>query len=123
MLADGQRWLADALATEVADTVAIVSGSQRTEGVPATIGRTQYEITDDLGAVRLTWTDQDFLIRPADFQFGGTPADPKRGMKIEKTRGTAVLIYEVMAPGGSQEAKLDEHGTMWRIHTKFVGRR
>lgn len=66
------------------------------ESVPvhATVGRTQYE-TDDGHAVRVDFTDRDFLILAADLILAEEAATPKTGDQIREPQEGRTLVFEV----------------------------
>lgn len=112
LIADGAGWLADKLIEHASQTVTYTRAAASVS-VSAVIGRSEFEQTDGEAITR--FRSVDFLIRPEDLVLSGSAATPARGDRI--TWGTGV--YEVMDSGG-RPANRDEHGTLWRIHTKQV---
>ena len=97
LLAAGSAWLEQQRTKHLATTVTYVRGAESLE-VAATIGRTKYQ-TDDGTAVRIEFTDRDFLIRAADLVLDGQPSEPERGDLIrEGTREFAVLDWRYSDP-------------------------
>ncbi len=82
-----------------------------TVDVPATIGRTKYEV-DDGHVVRIEFTDRDFLILAVDLILDGQLAEPQRGDRIrEGTREFEVLDWRYSDP----------YRQTWRMTTKHLG--
>ena len=70
--------------------------------VPATIGRTVFEIAREYGPLEKT-ESRDFLISPKALLLNGNPILPARGDRITERIDDQLLIYEVMAPGSEPE--------------------
>jgi len=88
--------------------------------VPATVGRTVFEVADAYGVVEHS-ESRDFLIAAADLFFGGAVTLPERGDRIRETQDGKVYVYEVMAPGKEPEWRWsDGYRRTLRIHTKQV---
>jgi hypothetical protein len=80
--------------------------------VPATLGRTQYEVDDGYG-LRVGATVVDFLIRAADL-----PIQPKPGDQIVADG----VLYEVLSLGAEGAWRWsDPYRITRRIHTKELG--
>lgn len=83
-------------------------------GLQATIGRTQFESTDEYGRVLRT-ESRDFLVRAADLVIDGPAVLPRSGDLIIE----GGLRYEVMSPPGEPEWRWsDVNRSTLRIHTK-----
>jgi hypothetical protein len=120
LLATAADWLADQLIEHVSQAVTYTRytrvGSTVTAAsvsVSATIGRSEFEQAD--GEVLTRFRSVDFLIRPADLVLSGSEITPARGDRIDWNGAT----YEVMDDSG-RPADRDEHGKLWRVHTKQV---
>jgi hypothetical protein len=110
LLAQGTAWLEAQRTKHLAREVTYVRGSDQVT-VLATIGRTRFE-TDDGTAVRVEYTDRDFLIRSVDLVLAGQLTDPERGDLIrEDGREFEVLDWRYSDP----------YGLTLRIATKYVG--
>ncbi len=97
LLAQGAAWLEQQRTKHLATTVTYVRGAVSAE-VLATLGRTKYQ-TDDGTAVRVEFTDRDFLILAADLVLDGQPTEPGRGDLIrEGTREFEVLDWRYSDP-------------------------
>ena len=116
LLKTGSDWLAEQLKTNASQPVAYSRGSA-TNTVLATIGRTMFETSSDLGIVE-RWESRDYLIQAADLDLG----EPQRGDQIRETQGATTYTYEVMAPGKEPAFRFsDPYRKTYRIHTKLVG--
>lgn len=97
LLAQGAAWLEQQRTKHLATTVTYVRGAQ-SAAVLATLGRTKYQ-TDDGTAVRVEFTDRDFLILAADLVLDGQPTEPERGDLIrEGSREFEVLDWRYSDP-------------------------
>ena len=88
--------------------------------VPATIGRTVFEIAREYGPLEKT-ESRDFLITADALVLNGNPILPARGDRISERIGDQLMVYEVMAPGNEPEWRWSDpyHRTL-RIHTKLI---
>ena len=94
---------------------------QQTLTVPATIGRTVFETTDEYGVVVRT-ESRDFLISVADLVLDGVAILPQRGDRIRESEGGQAFVYEVLAPGQEPCWRYsDPYRQTLRIHTAQVG--
>lgn len=88
--------------------------------VPATVGRTVFEQTDESG-LYTRFESRDFIFSRSDLVLAGAEATPEAGDRIEESDGDLIRVYEVMAPGGESPWRWsDPHRTMMRVHTKLV---
>ena len=88
--------------------------------VPATIGRTQFEIDNGYGVIERT-ESRDFLVLTEDLVLAGNATFPERGDRIRETRGTTTYVYEVMAPGKEPHFRYsDPYRKTLRIHSKQI---
>ena len=110
MLADGAAWLAGQLKASAGSAVTYQRGGD-TAAVTATIGRSQFEATNQSGVIEV-WESRDFLIPLADLPFG----EPQRGDLVIEGE----LSYEVSAPRGVPVAHYDAFRSMARVHTKLT---
>ena len=120
MLETGAAWLDSQRHAHMAQTVVYSRGGDSVE-VAATIGRTEFEQTDEFGVVYRI-ESRDFLLRTADLILNGSPTLPQAGDRIRETGTGKVFVYEVMAPGGEPPCRYgDNYRMALRIHTKHVG--
>ena len=88
--------------------------------VPATIGRTVFEIAREYGPLEKT-ESRDFLILSKALLLNGNHILPIRGDRITEHIGDQLLVYEVMAPGNEPEWRWsDPYRRTLRIHTKLI---
>ena len=119
LLEQASNWLEDQRTKHAARTVTYKRGID-TVDVPASIGRTEFEIDDGFG-VLTKFESRDYLVLAADLVLGGWPILPERGDRIEETVGTTTYVYEVMAPGKEPAWRYsDPYRKTLRIHTKQV---
>jgi len=120
MLATGAAWLAGQLKASAARDVTYLRGTQRLP-LSATIGSTEFQI-EELGGVRVEYSDRDFIVPADDLIFDGKVTTPERGDTIEdRVAATGETeTFEVMAPGTEQPFRYDPTRAMLRIHTKRI---
>ncbi len=121
LLEQGASWLDRMRVKHASRTVLYGRGTESVE-VAATLGRTDYEVTDEYGAtVRAVATD--FLIAAEDLVLGGRVSLPAPGDSIRVTFGSDVLVFEVMDLGGSGHYRpAGPHRKTLRIHARQVDR-
>lgn len=91
-----------------------------TVAVPATIGRTVFEIAREYGPLEKT-ESRDFLIAAEMLVLNGNPILPARGDRITERVSDRLPVYEVMAPGSEPEWRWsDPYRHTVRIHTKLI---
>ena len=89
--------------------------------VPASIGRTTFEIDDGYGLIQ-KFESRDFLILATDLVLDGSQTLPERGDRIQETEGAKTFTYEVLAPGKEPPWRYsDPYWKTLRIHTKQIG--
>ena len=119
LLQQASDWLEEQRTRHAASTVQYVRGS-RSAVVPASIGKTTFELDDGYG-VLVRHESRDFLVLSADLVLDGTPTLPERGDRIRETRGQEVFVYEVTAPGKEPCWRYsDAYRKTLRIHTKQI---
>lgn len=119
LLAKGAAWLAEQQTRHAARTVTYVRDAESVD-VPATIGRTVFEQTDEYGGIVRT-ESRDFLIQAQALVLGGQRTLPRAGDRIREPEGAQVLVYEVMAPGHEPPYRYgDGYRALLRVHTKHV---
>ena len=116
LLAQGLAWLDDQRHQHMTRPVTIRRGADRID-LDATPGRMEFEQSDQSGFLTKTQS-AEWVVRTADFTFGGEPSEPQVGDQIID----GPLEYEVMAPSGEQAfSYTDASRTSMRIHSKLVG--
>ncbi|MBA2626726.1 MAG: hypothetical protein H0U85_01830 [Gemmatimonadales bacterium] len=119
---DRLEWFQRRLQNHAAGQVVYQLGGLEVE-VPATIGRTLLKVSDGQGGFQMHWTDRDFLIAAVHLVLAGVGVEPTRGAQIREAVGGQVELYEVLAPGQEPVWRWsDPHRTIYRIHTKLVGK-
>lgn len=119
LLQTASDWLHDRQKQHASRLVTYERGAA-TVAVQATIGRTIFEIDDEIGVVHKI-ESRDFLIHAADLVLSGSAVLPERGDRVRETDGTTTYIYEVMAPGKEPHYRYsDAYRKRFRIHTKQV---
>lgn len=113
LLERGSRWLEQQRTQHCSRTVTYVRGAESVV-VSATIGRTAYE-TDDGTAVRVDYTDRDYLLLTTDLVLSGVLTMPQPGDRIRETEVDQVLVFEVIDWRFS-----DPYRQTFRIETKHV---
>ncbi len=88
--------------------------------VQATLGRTDYEVTDESG-LTVQAVATDFLVTAEDLVLDGAVTLPQPGDRIRLAVGEQVKVYEVLDLAGSGHYRpSDPYGKTLRIHTKQV---
>jgi len=120
ILERGSNWLEDQRVAHASRPVEYQRGESNVE-VPASIGRTVFEIDDGGGILERT-ESRDFLVPAASLVLNDTQALPERGDRIRETIGSVTFTYEVMAPGKEPPWRYsDAYRPTLRIHTKLIG--
>ncbi|MFA6717404.1 MAG: hypothetical protein WC082_12560 [Victivallales bacterium] len=116
MLQQGIAWLESQRKTHLTVPVIYRRGGE-SAGVPATVGKTVFKVTDDYGRYQHI-ESRDYLISTADLILNGTQILPEPGDEIVEDG----FIYEVMAPNNEPEWRYsDSYRNTLRIHTKLTG--
>ena len=119
LLRKSSEWLEDQRTRHAASTVEYVRGSRSVE-LPATIGRTTFEVDDGYG-VLVRHESRDFLILAADLVLDAEQMLPERGDRIRETQGDTTFVYEVTAPGKEPAWRYsDPYRKTLRIHTTQI---
>ena len=119
LLEQGLGWLNDMRGKHMSQTVVYGRAGDSVE-VQATLGRTEYEVTDEAG-VTVQAVATDFIAAAADLVLSGQLVSPEPGDQIRVTAGANVLVYEVMDLGGAGHYRPgDAYGNALRVHTKQV---
>lgn len=114
MLAAGADWL-ERMRTRFAAHEVSYHRGEMSVSLRATTGRTQYQ-TDDGLAVRIRFSERDYLIVAADLILGGLHVSPRPGDLIKDVARSKTQVYEVVDWRYS-----DEYMTTYRIATKYIG--
>ncbi len=116
LLQTGMAWLDGQRAAHLSRAVLYCRGSDCVE-IPATVGRTVFEIDDGYGGIE-KWESRDYLLAATELVLGGTAVVPQRGDRIID----AGQVYEVLAPAKEDVHRpADPYGVTLRVHTKQVG--
>lgn len=120
LLANAATWLAQQRTKHLTQPV-VYRRDVLMVTLPATIGKTEFEIDDEFGVVQRL-ESRDFLILTSDLILNGTVTLPERGDIIVEPAGSQTLQYEVTAPGKAPCWRYaDLYRQTLRIHTKFIG--
>ncbi len=72
-------------------------------------------------AGRLEVRSRDYLIAPADLDFGDGPTEPRDGDRIEETRDGKTYTYQVVTIQGETPWRWsDPYRKQFRVHTQHV---
>jgi len=119
LLRTGSDWLEAQRTEHMTSSVVYARGASTVE-VPATIGRTEFEVDDGFGVLVRT-ESRDYLILAEHLVLDGQPALPQRGDRIRETDGSQTVVYEVMTPGKEPPWRYsDPYRKTLRVHTKQV---
>lgn len=118
LLAQGHAWLDRQRRAYASQDVRYARGADVLASVPATIGRTLFDLTDADGVVTRA-ESRDFIITAADLILPTAGSiEPKVGDKI--TEGG--FVYEVLPFGNEPHWRWgDPARVSLRIHTKQIG--
>ena len=120
LLETASNWLEEKRTQHLSRTVTYQRGAD-TVDVPASIGRTTFEVDDGYGIVQ-KWESRDFLILATDLVLNGSQTLPERGDRIQEIQGATTFTYEVLAPGKEPPWRYsDPFRKTLRIHTKQIG--
>lgn len=120
LLRTGSAWLAAKLKQHAGESVTYRRGGQSV-AVTATVGPQPLRVSDEYGAPRVEWANEDFLIDAADLVLGGAAAEPAHGDLIERTEGGVTFTYEVTPPPGEAAWRwADAYRVKYRIHAKQI---
>jgi len=120
LLEKGASWLDRQRRKSMAREV-VYSRGPASVTVPATIGRTEFEQTDQHGVVHRI-ESRDYLITAEDLVLDGQLATPQAGDQVRETDGAVTRVYAVLAPGDEPPWRWsDPYRVALRVHTKLVG--
>jgi hypothetical protein len=120
MIAAGMDWLTGQLQVAASRPVVYRRGVAE---IPlcAAFGRTKLMLGNGLGAVRIEWTDRDFLIPTASLVLAGQPIRPQRGDRIVTTDGATTETFEVLPYADEPHWRWsDPYKRMMRVHTRRI---
>lgn len=119
LLKKGSEWLETMRTNHLASPVTYKRGQGQVV-VNATLGKTDYETSDESGFTVKAHTN-DFLLIAVDLMIDDDLITPKIGDQIIVTRAGAAVTFEVLAlPSGECWRYSDPFGKTLRIHTKQV---
>jgi hypothetical protein len=122
VLKDGLAYQTTVLKAVASEPVTYARGYDSVP-VRAIFGRKLLKLDDNMGGLRVEWTDMDFLIpADADFTFGAGLIEPARGDIVWISVGSGYEAFEVLPFGRNEPAWRwsDPHRSMYRIHTKHI---
>jgi len=120
LLEQGSRWLDRQRRKSMAREVVYSRGSASVT-LLATIGRTEFEQTDQYGVVHRI-ESRDYLVTAEDLVLDGQLTTPKAGDQIRESDGAVTRVYAVLAPGDEPPWRWsDPYRVTLRIHTKSIG--
>ncbi len=117
LMQDGLSWLAGQLTTYAAQTVTYADDMDELVGIAATIGKTEFDITDNDGTVIDRVECRDFLIDSALLDFGDGVFLPQRGHTITEVLNGVTHVRTVSAPQSMPVWSHDGYMGKLRIHT------
>ena len=119
MLQKGLPWLETMRAAHLASPIVYRRGQDEV-AVNATLGKTDYETSDENGFTVKAHTN-DFLITAIELMVNDDLITPRVGDQIIINRNGKEIIFEVLAlPGDGCFRFSDPFGRTLRIHTKQV---
>ena len=119
LLEKGSQWLETMRTNHLASPVTYRRGQGQVT-VNATLGKTDYETSDESGFTVKAHTN-DFLVIAVDLMIDDDLITPKVGDQIILTRNSRQAVFEVLAlPSGECWRYSDPFGKTLRIHTKQV---
>lgn len=115
LLSQGTEWLAAQRTEHLSQPVIYLRGIDSVE-VPATVGRTVFELDSGFGLERVE--TRDYLIPADSLILAGTTVLPERGDRIQE----GDFVYEVMSPARDKPPwrYSDPFRNTLRIHTKLI---
>jgi len=119
LLEQGAEWLAGMFQRHATRSISYRRGVN-SAALQATIGRTVFQIADQLSSVVLSVESRDYLVATEDLAAAGFGL-PQAGDRIHEAQGLTEYVYEVMAPGQEPCWRFaDPYRLQLRIHTKGV---
>lgn len=120
VLRKGFEWLEGKRRAHMTVEVVYARG-EHTVTLSATVGKTQFEQTDDYGIIRRS-ESRDFLITADDLVLDSVKVEPLPGDRILDRIGDAWHIFQVGAPNGEPPFRVADPGRLaLRVHTFHVG--
>jgi hypothetical protein len=117
----GADWLAGQLKQNVSQLVTYQRGADSV-ALNVTFGKDLLKLQDELGGMRMVWTDADLVFSAADLVLGGTLTTPQRFDAVLITFGAVVKRFEVFAEDAEPPWRwADQYQTMIRVHLKYLG--
>lgn len=95
-------------------------GKQPIVGVRAGKGKSAFDAQDGDGVITRIET-LDWLIDPADYDFGDGPVEPQRGDTIEEVDGNKKYTFDLYAPDKESVWRWsDGFRTQRRVHSQLI---
>lgn len=117
LIEKGEATLSRLLEKDASVSIVYRRGEEAVE-LPATVGRTEYEVDGQVD--RTLFTSRDYLVKRWLLVFSSGRIKPQKGDRIWQMRDGTTFVYEVMTPGTGMQCFEHSGETRWRIHTKFV---
>lgn len=96
-------------------------GATDTSNVAAEPRKREYEDVVPTEGMPDRIEHRDYVIEVAEYAFGGTASEPRRGDRIVESINGTSYTFEVLPLGNSLAAQHeDASGKRWMIHTKKV---
>lgn len=117
VLRKGERWLADMQSEHASQPVVYDRRGVSNVSISATIGRSEFNITD-AGGVSVQVETQDFIVFASLLKLDGSPIEPRPGDRVVWNG----QIFQVSSPGADLPHWRWAEPTRirYRIHTKYV---
>lgn len=122
MLADAAEWLGEQVQTYASQAIRYECDGLMIE-TDATVGKTEYQVSDGFGGVFLKFTDRDFIFPAADLVFADVLCEPQSGDRIHELDSSGVVVrsFEVMPIPDEQCYRYsDVDRKILRVHTKEI---
>lgn len=118
LLARGAAWLAEQRGRHLTRAVVYVRGDAEI-ALRATVGRTEYEEADAMGALRRL-ESRDYLLDAASLRVADVPFLPRVGDRIRETLDGRRCEYEVLSPAGAPPWRyIGPDRRTLRVHTRL----
>jgi hypothetical protein len=119
LLEEGAQWLVGMFQRHATRPVSYRRGVDSAT-LQATIGRTVFQVVDQVSQAVLSVESRDYLVATADLAAAGFGV-PRAGDRVHEVQGLAEYVYEVMAPGQEPCWRYaDPYRLQLRIHAKLV---
>ncbi len=120
VLEDAAEWLGEQFEEHVSRLVRYERDGEFVL-LKVTVGRTEYQASNEYGGIINKWTDRDFIFPAEDLVFSDGRATPEEGDKIHELdpNDSVNRTYEVMIENDQQCFRFcDPYRKVLRVHTK-----